>query len=181
MAIMIDLYNCDTYRSLVKSIVAHPEDTNIRLIFADYLEEQGDQDWADFIRISISHALSPREENCREMLKLLFKEWELCGHDDPPYNWERWMWRDNAERGGNFKVAPSLLARDIHRQHCVSISTSLNDGLVKQFFSNGFIEYVIATRNTLNVYGEDIRSRFPIRELIISPSKYESWNWSLKS
>lgn len=46
--------------ALIAGIVANPEDTHRRLLFADFLEEQGDYDRAEFIRVQCAvHELMP--------------------------------------------------------------------------------------------------------------------------
>lgn len=190
---MIDLYDCDIYKNFVESIIANPEDTDTRLIFADYLEEeQGDQDWAHFIRISVSYSQSPSIEKNRQLRIILHKlsefsfidQRERClmsksdCREDCISNWERWVWLDKTQMGGRLSVTPSLMQDELIKVPSVCVSTQVNDGLLKQFFVNGFVEYVVATQKSLDVYGDGIKKQFPIKKLVATPIKYESWNWT---
>src|SRR6187549_75632 len=42
--------------AFLKAIVAHPADDTARLVYADWLQEHGDEEQAQFIRDSIKHA-----------------------------------------------------------------------------------------------------------------------------
>lgn len=65
--------------ALLRGIIAQPDDDALRLILADYLQEQGDDDRADFIRDQVELARTP--------------EWE-------PFA-VRWSRRSEAERAGD--------------------------------------------------------------------------------
>jgi uncharacterized protein (TIGR02996 family) len=45
--------------AFLKDIIEHPEDDSVRLIYADYLEENGDPTWAEFIRRQMAGELLP--------------------------------------------------------------------------------------------------------------------------
>jgi len=47
----------------LQDILKHPEDDALRLIYADWLEEHGDPDWAEFIRVQIASARLPPEQD----------------------------------------------------------------------------------------------------------------------
>lgn len=52
--------------ALYKNICEHPEDDTLRLIYADYLDEQGDEESrirAEYIRLSVSMQFPPDEAN----------------------------------------------------------------------------------------------------------------------
>ena len=46
-------------KSFLEDILAHPDDDTPRLIFADWLDEQGDSARAEFIRVQIERASLP--------------------------------------------------------------------------------------------------------------------------
>lgn len=53
--------------AFLKAICAEPEDDTPRLVYADWLDEQGDADRAEFIRVQCELAHDPgREKACRE-------------------------------------------------------------------------------------------------------------------
>jgi uncharacterized protein (TIGR02996 family) len=47
-------------RGFLEDITAHPDDDSPRLIFADWLEEKGDSDRAEFIRVQVERARLPK-------------------------------------------------------------------------------------------------------------------------
>jgi uncharacterized protein (TIGR02996 family) len=74
-----------TAQGFLEDILAHPDDDTPRLIFADWLEDEGDSDRAEFIRVQIERARLPewdarqvrlkvRED---ELIKMHAREWEL--------------------------------------------------------------------------------------------------------
>jgi uncharacterized protein (TIGR02996 family) len=57
-------------RGFLEDIVAHPEDDTPRLIFADWLEDQGDSDRAEFIRVQLERASLPEWDARQVHLRL---------------------------------------------------------------------------------------------------------------
>ena len=54
--------------SFLNAVYANPDDNNVRLVFADWLDENGDPDRAEFIRLQIEAERSgddPRTTNLR--------------------------------------------------------------------------------------------------------------------
>lgn len=49
----------DTYQNLLATVLACPEEDGPRLVLADWLEEQGDTERAEFIRVQCALALKP--------------------------------------------------------------------------------------------------------------------------
>jgi uncharacterized protein (TIGR02996 family) len=62
-------------RGFLEDIVAHPDDDAPRLIFADWLEEHGDGDRAEFIRVQIQRASLPHWD--ARQVRLRLRELEL--------------------------------------------------------------------------------------------------------
>ncbi len=62
-------------RGFLEDIVAHPDDNTPRLVFADWLEEQGDSARAEFIRVQIERVSLP-EWDARQV-RLRLREQEL--------------------------------------------------------------------------------------------------------
>ncbi len=46
-------------RAFLRDIIANPQDDGVRLIYADWLEEQGETDRAEFIRVQIEQSILP--------------------------------------------------------------------------------------------------------------------------
>jgi uncharacterized protein (TIGR02996 family) len=69
--------------AFLEDIIAHPEDDAPRLIYADWLEEHGQQERAEFIRVQVAlatlHDDDPRREELvareQELLESHRKEW----------------------------------------------------------------------------------------------------------
>jgi uncharacterized protein (TIGR02996 family) len=76
--------------TFLAAIRAHPEDDTARLVFADWLEEHGDADRAEFIRLGCQHArleeddpqYSPLENRLWELLDKHALEWR---EEAPPW------------------------------------------------------------------------------------------------
>lgn len=64
----------NTAQGFLDVILAHPDDDAPRLVFADWLEEQGDCDRAEFIRIQIERARLPEWDARQVCLRLRERE-----------------------------------------------------------------------------------------------------------
>jgi len=62
--------------TFLASICANPDDDAPRLIYADWLEEQGDSTRAEFIRLQIEHAHLTSDSNRREWIESRLKKLE---------------------------------------------------------------------------------------------------------
>jgi uncharacterized protein (TIGR02996 family) len=60
----------DKARGFLEHIVAHPDDDTARLIFADWLEEQGNSERAEFIRVQVERATLPEWDARQVRLRL---------------------------------------------------------------------------------------------------------------
>jgi uncharacterized protein (TIGR02996 family) len=86
----------DKARGFLEAILARPDDDTPRLIYADWLEEQGDTERAEFIRVQILRASLPEWD--RRQVRLAIRERELSKQH---YKWNAelpdikgvtWMW-----------------------------------------------------------------------------------------
>ncbi|MGF1579770.1 MAG: TIGR02996 domain-containing protein [Gemmataceae bacterium] len=57
-------------RGLLESVLQHPDDDAKRLIYADWLEEEGDAERAEFIRVQIEQAQLPEWDSRRVRLEI---------------------------------------------------------------------------------------------------------------
>ncbi|HEY7158160.1 MAG TPA: TIGR02996 domain-containing protein [Gemmataceae bacterium] len=73
-------------RSFLEDITAHPDDDAPRLIFADWLEEQGDSDRAEFIRVQVERARLPQWD--ARQVRLRLREQELIEQYGLKWKWE---------------------------------------------------------------------------------------------
>jgi uncharacterized protein (TIGR02996 family) len=70
-------------RDFVEFILAHPDDDAPRLVFADWLEEQGDSDRAEFIRVQVERARLPQWDGRQVRLRL--REQQLLEQHRPAW------------------------------------------------------------------------------------------------
>jgi uncharacterized protein (TIGR02996 family) len=70
-----------THDALLQAIIGSPHDDGLRLVYADFLEENGQPDRAAFIRVQIELANLPQADERRASLEA--KERELPGHFVP--------------------------------------------------------------------------------------------------
>jgi uncharacterized protein (TIGR02996 family) len=61
------------YEPFLRAICADPEDDTVRLVYADWLDENGDPDRAEFIRSQIAHHRNPRDKKAESRARWLFK------------------------------------------------------------------------------------------------------------
>lgn len=55
--------------AFLRAIVESPDDDTLRLVYADYLEERGDSERADFIRVQCALATMARDDPRRKELE----------------------------------------------------------------------------------------------------------------
>ncbi len=92
----------------LRAIFANPDDDLPRLVFADWLDEHGDQDWAELIRIQceLTHTLT----SLARLKYLSAREAELTGHLGPWPDQNQWPVRGFPAR--SVISAESNLLRD---------------------------------------------------------------------
>jgi uncharacterized protein (TIGR02996 family) len=61
-------------RGFLEDIVAHPDDDTPRLVFADWLEDEGDGERAEFIRVQIERSRLPEWDARQVRLRLRERE-----------------------------------------------------------------------------------------------------------
>jgi uncharacterized protein (TIGR02996 family) len=142
---------------LLRSVLQSPQDDSARLVAADWLEEHGESEHAEFIRLQLELAkLGPCVDHCRDRI-----DWQ-CDICDVRYR-EREMFRQNV----GFKVAANLKGH-----------------LPESFeFSRGFVSLVRCTCDRWKNHGVEICLSQPIERLILDPVLNEShepwgtWPW----
>lgn len=63
----MDATTTDTGTDLLAAILAAPADDNVRLVYADYLQEQGASSRAEFIRVQVELARGPEGIDCERI------------------------------------------------------------------------------------------------------------------
>lgn len=84
--------------ALLRAIVRHPDDDTPRLVYADWLQENGDEDRAEFIRLQIAVAEQPNEPDPRsarieELRKKNWKNWRAELPRLSGITWASYFWR----------------------------------------------------------------------------------------
>ncbi|VTR97179.1 Repeat-companion domain protein OS=Isosphaera pallida (strain ATCC 43644 / DSM 9630 / IS1B) GN=Isop_0537 PE=4 SV=1 [Gemmata massiliana] len=65
------------HEAFLRAIFDAPDDDTPRLVYADFLQEQGDEDRAEFIRVQCELALKPWDESTDRVRRLVTREREL--------------------------------------------------------------------------------------------------------
>jgi uncharacterized protein (TIGR02996 family) len=145
-----------TGAALLADILANPEDDTVRLVLADWLDEHGDPERAEFIRVQVELASDPyRESLCRE----------TC---DPP---EFWGCPDRVVR----KRERELLAGprpDVYENEVVWFNAG--DGteswrtMFRPQWRRGFVEAVACEAADWLAHAAALLARHPIREVTLT-------------
>jgi uncharacterized protein (TIGR02996 family) len=85
--------------ALLRAVVENPADDGVRLVYADWLEENGDAERGEFIRMQVEMARLPADDLAREPLRERLRrvssrldEWRRALPRLPGVNWQR-FWR----------------------------------------------------------------------------------------
>lgn len=86
-------------RALLDDIIARPDDDTPRLVYADWLSENGQEERAEFIRVQVASGepaaiagdvwMSPTEGRVYELLRAECQRWTLCPLTDGEWTWNR--------------------------------------------------------------------------------------------
>lgn len=72
-----DIVRMPTYRGLISDMAKDPDNDSIRMIAADFVEDSGCDEWAEFIRFQIAHPEKKQRCGARAIL------WPPCSHKSP--------------------------------------------------------------------------------------------------
>lgn len=183
-----------TLASLRAAIVARPDDLAVRLVCADYLEEiNEDASLMEFIRTGIQFNAHPCSTYIETgdydaqngvsdewqrgfdlfdaVMKLL---WKRSTTRDLA-NWQEWCWaeaRDEegtpcpASGEGGMTVTPHGSPR-LHGE-AASCTIPTDAGQVRQFFRNGFVEFVKCPESAWLASGAEIVRQHPITKVVLT-------------
>jgi uncharacterized protein (TIGR02996 family) len=130
-----------TEDAFLADILEHPADDAPRLIFADWLEENGDPERAEFIRLMLARARGPEEPVAGRARKLLVR------------NWDRWV-APLARLVGDEPYEPWLMAGEP-----AMTATLLNH------FPRGFVSTLTMAASRFISAGEAILRLTPLTQL----------------
>lgn len=124
----------DERAALVRAILEQPEDDAVRLAFADWLQEHGDESRAEFIRVQIAMSgttVGPDGTgDSGERYKLVRRESDLCsGHG---YAWADGLLGPNWKIAGQRKLPPVVEVN--------YYKAARSTGRFRLVFGRGFIE-----------------------------------------
>jgi uncharacterized protein (TIGR02996 family) len=144
--------------AFLQAIVEQPEDIAIRLIFADWLDENGESPRGEFIRVQIELATLPdarRHEplSVREMV-LLNRERELLSEPRHFVNWVPLIFHSGSGAGIRVAKPPRVELTGIGFQWVT--------------FRRGFVESVTCTAADWIQHAAEIRRAAPIREVTLT-------------
>jgi uncharacterized protein (TIGR02996 family) len=71
--------------ALLEDVLEHPDDDGPRLVYADWLDEHGDPERAEFIRLQCELARLDEDDPRRQ--KLFAREWEILHNGQPKVGW----------------------------------------------------------------------------------------------
>ena len=110
------------YEPFLRAICANPEDNTVRLVYADWLAENGDEERAEFIRLQVAVPDRPQQfdERYARIEELRKRNWEAWFGELPKFPGIGWS--------GSFRRGfPSVLiakSGDTLIKHCESILTA---------------------------------------------------------
>src|SRR5436190_6940350 len=127
------------HEGFLSDIIENPDDDTPRLVFADWLEENGDPERAGFIRVQVELEKLPEGDPRRELLERDERDL-LQGHGTA------WV------RG----ILPMLLREEAVRVH--------DRGRPMWRFHRGFIEEVALDADTFPAHAQALFARWPVRD-----------------
>lgn len=147
--------------SLLAAIMANPDDDLPRLIFADWLEENGEPERAEFIRVQCELA-GMSNEKCKRGDELEKREMELFRHGQNAFDWMGEVSDNYAHLVSNARGLVS----------CVAISLSGRADRVT--FHRGFVSHISLTlaafmgTGTTPAYGAQVCREHPVTSVLIT-------------
>lgn len=144
--------------ALLAAVIAEPDDDTIRLVAADFLEEQGDGDRAAFIRIQVElarlHAMGEGKSLEADLLRA--KERAFLG--PLSLDWKFWA----------AEACPELVKMPSKGGGRDPLKGMTFEGAERLTWRRGFVEAVTCPAGTWLRHGLSIRKRQPIRLVHLS-------------
>lgn len=160
--------------ALLAAILANPADDTARLVYADWLQEQGEEERAKFIRVQCELESYPMCENVRtrnyDARDGISSEWQRCFDLE---NRERELFRENLCWSG-WMGSPAR--RDVlHVRNLDNLGT-----LVGCVFSRGFVSEIRLPLAAWEQHAASIWSRHPVQRVALTdrePRNAEAQFW----
>lgn len=144
--------------AFLAAIIADPDDDTVRLIAADFLEENGDRDRAAFIRIQVELARLEAEDEGKslEADHLRAKERAFLG----PLSMVRRLWAAEA--------CPELVRFGSRFGGRGTLEWMTIEGAERLTWRRGFVDGITCPVELWARHGHAIRNRQPVRSLILT-------------
>lgn len=143
--------------AFVSAILANPDDDTVRLVAADFLEENGDPDRAAFIRIqcALARLEADGQGQSREADDLRKKERMFLG----PLSHTRLFWAAEA--------CPELVTMTLPDRRVAPLALPQVQGAEQLIWRRGFVDEVRCAAADWLKHGVAVRSRQPVREVTL--------------
>lgn len=146
--------------ALLAAIIANPDDDTVRLVYADWLDENGRSERAEFIRVQIAVARTPADDQCAQCYAVAEKRQHTNGpcRCTPELRSLRKRSRELHERIGYAVV-------NTPREWSVSMTLGAaddGDGTGRLSIRRGFVEWWRMPAAAWLEHGDAIRAAHPV-------------------
>jgi uncharacterized protein (TIGR02996 family) len=142
------------WESLLRAVVAAPADDVPRLVAADWLDERGQPDRAEFIRVQVE--LARAEAAGAEVEALRRKERTFLGPMSPT----RALWA--------LEACPELVRVEFRERTAAPLEAMRVSGAERLTFRRGFVEAITCPAADWLAHGVRVIERQPVRELTLT-------------
>lgn len=157
---------------LLADICANPDDTDLRLIYADWLDENGQEERGEFIRLQIELANWPC--NCDSDYERVYHDECRCKEKGELQRRERDLWASAADDAMQIDkplwgVLPNwhISGWSPNELHIVNLHSEQHPEM-RAAFRRGFVEVVTCTAADWIQHAEAITAAAPIREVTLT-------------
>jgi uncharacterized protein (TIGR02996 family) len=164
--------------AFLADICEHPDDDAPRLIYADWLDEHGQPERAEFIRVQIELARLP--EDARQRPTLEVREAEILAEFETllmePLSEFLFPRQESTSRGTALPSRPDGSGEPSHRGlHLSEVSAEWISFSPRHEFRRGFVEFLQLESDMFVTRGSDIFARTPLREIWLpNQEEYDS-------
>jgi len=176
----------ETHREgFIRAICEDPENDSLRLAFADYLEESGESEYSEFIRVQCELASMTPCPTCSGCGLHRYKDFAdgVANFSDslPCFRCEGKGWRDPERlytlRRRELKLLAGT-AGNLRRWKWVGgADAPLNNNRIQYKFRRGFVEKIACTAADFERHGDEICRCQPVREVNITDPAQASYGW----
>jgi uncharacterized protein (TIGR02996 family) len=145
---------------LLAAILANPDEDVPRLVYADWLQENGRPERAEFIRVQVEVArVEPFTPRAYELVRREAELWAEAGNYDPALWWMRDPWRWLGIPAGCHWFIDIIVHEAL---------TPSGDGGNRILVGRGFVEEVTCTAGDWLAHGDALRAAHPVRKVTLT-------------